>query len=135
MAQIEGGCLCGKVRYSSDAEPILKALCHCTHCQKQSGATYSSNAIIPEEEFSVTGKLSQYVDTGESGKQLRRYFCPNCGSHIYTSADAFPGLAIIKTGSLDDASWFKPDINIWCRSAQPWVQMGDGMTNFEKGPE
>jgi hypothetical protein len=30
--QIEGGCLCGKVRYSGEAEPIFVGVCHCTNC-------------------------------------------------------------------------------------------------------
>jgi len=134
MAKIEGGCLCGKVRYTSDAEPIMKALCHCTYCQKASGSTYTSNVLIPEESLSVNGELSGYTETGGSGKNLNSYFCPNCGSNIYNSTEAYPGLAIVKTGTLDDASWFKPDANIWCDSAQPWVKMGEGMANFPTNP-
>ncbi len=134
MAKIEGGCLCGKVRYQSDAEPIMKALCHCTFCQKASGSTYSSNALIPEDTFSVTGKLSCYVEKGGSGNDLNSYFCPNCGSNLYNTSAAYTGLVIIKTGSLDDASWFKPDANIWCDSAQPWVEMGKGMANYPENP-
>jgi hypothetical protein len=134
MAKIEGGCLCGKVRYQSDAEPIMKALCHCRYCQKASGSTYSSNVLIPDDAFSVTGELSCYVETGGSGKELNSYFCPNCGSNLYNTSEAYAGLVIIKTGTLDDASWFKPDANIWCSSAAPWVEMGEGMANYPESP-
>ena len=36
--KIEGGCVCGKVRYSADAEPIFVGVCHCSNCQKASGS-------------------------------------------------------------------------------------------------
>ena len=35
MPKLEGGCLCGAVRYTSEAEPALTAVCHCPDCQKQ----------------------------------------------------------------------------------------------------
>ena len=30
--KIEGGCLCGKVRDSADAEPAFVGVCHCKNC-------------------------------------------------------------------------------------------------------
>lgn len=134
MAKIEGGCLCGDVRYRSDAEPVMKALCHCSYCQKSSGSTYSSNLLIPESSFSVSGKLNCYTSTGGSGRMLNSYFCPNCGSNLYNTAEAYPGLVIIKTGSLDNPSEFKPDANIWCESAPSWVKIDEGMNNFPVAP-
>jgi hypothetical protein len=41
MAEITGGCLCGQVRYSANAEPAFVGVCHCTHCQKQTGTAFS----------------------------------------------------------------------------------------------
>jgi len=134
MAKIEGGCLCGKARYSSNAEPIMKALCHCTFCQKTSGSTYSSNILIPEESFSTSGELSCYVTTGGSGTPLNSYFCPNCGSNLYNTAGAYPRLVIVKAGTLDDPSEFKPDANIWCESAPSWVKIDEEMNNFPAAP-
>ena len=37
MAQIVGGCLCGQVRYTANADPAFTGVCHCTTCQKESG--------------------------------------------------------------------------------------------------
>jgi hypothetical protein len=35
-----GGCPCGQVRYSANADPALVGVCHCTHCQKQMGTAF-----------------------------------------------------------------------------------------------
>ena len=45
--KIEGGCLCGKVRYAGEAEPIFAGLCHCTHCQKHNGSAFSGVVAVP----------------------------------------------------------------------------------------
>ena len=39
--KIEGGCLCGQVRYTCDADPLFQAVCHCKNCQKQAGTAFS----------------------------------------------------------------------------------------------
>jgi hypothetical protein len=35
---LEGGCLCGAVRYRLNGEIEESAYCHCRTCQRQSGA-------------------------------------------------------------------------------------------------
>jgi hypothetical protein len=77
--------------------------------------------------------LASYADKGESGKPLSRKFCRNCGSSLATEAEALPGAMIIKAGTLEDKSWLKPNMHIWTRSAQPWVQIEPGATTFPKG--
>ena len=37
MREMTGGCLCGQVRYSANADPTIVAACHCKNCQKQTG--------------------------------------------------------------------------------------------------
>src|SRR3974390_745785 len=41
MPEMRGGCLCGQIRYSANAEPVLLAVCHCKNCQKQAGTAFS----------------------------------------------------------------------------------------------
>lgn len=120
--KIVGGCLCGKVRYSTDAAPVMVALCHCTHCQKQSGSAFSMNVGVPAAEFRVDGdSISTYEDTGSSGMPVFRRFCRNCGSPIFSDVKSVPGLLFVKAGTLDDASWVKPGIQLWGASRQPWA--------------
>ena len=35
---IEGGCLCGAIRYRVTAEPQGRTLCHCESCRRAAGA-------------------------------------------------------------------------------------------------
>ena len=55
MSKIEGGCLCGQVRYSSAEEPMMTAVCHYKSCQRQTGTAYSVLVAISEASLSVTG--------------------------------------------------------------------------------
>ncbi len=122
MAKIEGGCLCGNIRYTSDAEPLMTVLCHCKNCQKQSGSSYSTNIAIPKDALTIEGELTLYADTGDTGNPVNRYFSQNCGSHIFNDSVALDTLTIVKAGTLDDTAWVKPTMEVYCDSAQEWTK-------------
>lgn len=135
MTTQTGQCLCGSMTYEISADPVLTATCHCTHCQKSSGSAFSINVVVPEDGFKITGNtLTDYVDQGDSGLNLHRYFCNQCGSPVYTRADAMPGVSIIKAGTLNDTSSFKPAINIWCESQMEWIKDDEKAPNFDQMP-
>jgi len=115
---MKGGCLCGAVRYESDAAPLATAICHCTHCQRTSGSAFSVNVVLPRDKLNISGTTAAYHDKGESGAPVIRHFCPTCGSSLLSELSS--GLAAIKAGTLDDASGLTPSIQIWTRSAQKW---------------
>ena len=79
MPQITGGCLCGKVRYSTNAEPAFVGVCHCRDCQKFSGSAFAIVVAVPEQALSVEGQLSAFSKPGDSGQAIERRFCPVCG--------------------------------------------------------
>jgi len=132
MQKIEGECLCGNIHYSGKTDVLLTAICHCKNCQKQGGASFSTNFAVAENSVNFSGNLSLYEDKGDSGKSVNRYFCNQCGSPLYSESEALAGLMILKAGTLDDSSWIKPDTAIYCDSAQPWVDLGNEIKNFPK---
>lgn len=134
MARIEGGCLCGKVRYSSDVEPAFVGVCHCNDCQKFTGSAFSTVMALPAPAFKVTGTLKTFTKIGDSGKSVHRRFCPECGSGIVDEAEALLGMVMVNVGTLDDRSWVKPASEIYCDSAQPWVSLGGELRRFGKLP-
>jgi len=134
MPQMTGGCLCGQVRYSANVEPMFTGVCHCTSCQKQSGGAFNIVVAVPQATLSIQGSPKTYTKKGDSGSEVVSRFCPNCGSTILSEPAAMPGASILRAGTLDDTAWLKPTMEIYCDSAQSWVQLGGGMQRFAKMP-
>lgn len=126
----EGGCLCGHVRYSVSAEPMLTAVCHCRHCQKQCGSAYSIVSAYPEEAFTQTGTTRIFHDVGDSGQAVERHFCPDCGSPIISVVAALPGVVIVKAGTLDGFANVQPVAEVYCANRLSWLPALDGAAQF-----
>ena len=118
MGKLDGSCLCGNVTYTCDADPIASVNCHCRDCQRSSGAAFMTVVVVPADSIDVKGEtLSVFTVKGqEHGKSNNRHFCGNCGSQLLTRPDAYPGMAFIKAGTLNDTSLVKPAIDIWTES-------------------
>jgi len=116
-----GGCLCGAIRYETAGEPVFTLRCHCRDCQRQSGAAHVPAARVPSAGFRVLqGTPRRYVTKADSGNDIVRVFCGNCGTPLYVQVGTRPDLIGLRVCTLDDPSWFKPDADIFMRSAQPW---------------
>jgi hypothetical protein len=89
---------------------------------------------VPKPALSVQGTLKTFNDRGDNGKAVHRRFCPECGSSIITEAEVMPDLTIVMVGTLDDTSWVKPGMEIYCDSAQPWVCLEGERQRFPKMP-
>ncbi len=100
--KIEGGCLCGKVRYSADAEPAFVGVCHCKNCQKGTGTAFAIVVALPTPALNVQGTLQTFAGRGDSGKATYRRFCPECGSALIDEAEVMPNVTMIMAGTLDD---------------------------------
>ncbi|MCX7172665.1 MAG: GFA family protein [Proteobacteria bacterium] len=128
---ITGGCLCGKIRYAID-QPVEKIIaCHCTHCQKISGSGASFNTPVPSSAFKITaGTPKFFADTPDSGNIMHRYFCGDCGSSIYSQRTKTPEMVVLKVGTLDDSNGMKLVMNIWTKSARPWMHIDPALQGY-----
>ena len=79
----------------------------------------------------ASGRLSSHGLPAPDGQ---RHFCSACGSPVFSIAAVAPDLVFIKAGSLDDASWLKPAVEVWTTSAQSWSPQFEGTARLERGP-
>lgn len=123
MGQLDGHCLCGKSTYTCDGEPVTTFLCHCTDCQRGSGSAFSIVVGVDRDALHMAGdRIGSYTTVGEDTKEeVVRQFCAACGSPLVSLPEATPDMAFIKAGTLDDRSWLEPEMEIWSRSAHPYV--------------
>lgn len=131
-----GRCLCGSVTYSVDADPLVQAVCHCADCQRQTGNPFSVIVAVPRDALKVEGDtIASFATTGDDhGKDTQRSFCSNCGAPVFSHSEAMPEMAFIKAGSLDDASWLEPTVEVWTSSSHAWSPHFQGAARFERGP-
>ena len=134
MTNLQGGCLCGKVRYTVSADPVFSGVCHCTSCQKGTGSAFSVVLAVPSSGVAVTGALTSYVGKGDSGKDITKRFCPTCGSPISVEPALMPDMTLIEVGTLDDPSAAKPTMHIYCRSKMDWMPIPEGVGAFPAMP-
>ena len=134
MPELKGGCLCGAVRYTTTAEPVMSAVCHCRDCQRFTGSAFGALVGVPKEALSIHGTMKTFTSLGGSGKPILRHFCPECGSSIAEEPGTRPGLVILNVGTLDAPKSVTLTREIFCDDALPWVQVTGAMQRFAKAP-
>lgn len=129
-----GRCLCGQVTYELTGDLLATAVCHCDHCQRQSGGAFSVNLVAHESQLTVSGDLRTYEETGEHGDAVyvRRRFCGSCGSPIVSELAQPAGVIAVKAGTLDDKSDVQPTIEAWCVDRQPWVDLSGMAVSLDR---
>jgi hypothetical protein len=132
-----GGCSCGGIRYESTAEPIMMFKCHCRDCQQATGGGFAPGMLLPRAAFRLTrGQLRYHFTPSIARGKHKRGFCHECGSRV--TGGEFEGeesqFVGILAGTLDDPSWFQPQMDIFISDAQPWDQMDPKIPKFEQYP-
>ena len=130
MSDRKGGCLCGAVRYVLKGEPRSIAICHCTHCQRQSGSLFSFNLVLRESDYKQSGETMIYVDSGDSGHPVYRHFCGRCGSPISVKTALMPGKVVLKAGTLDNVEGLQPKAEIYTDHAVKWLEPITGAQRY-----
>jgi hypothetical protein len=125
---LEGGCLCGAVRYKImtgdetglNASALDGSYCHCSMCRKATGGGYAMLFDVPRSAMTWTrGAPAIY----RSSPIATRGFCAACGSPLYVETDAEP-VRSMTVGTLDDPSVFRPDHHYGIESRLPWADCG-----------
>ena len=131
---ITGGCLCGKVRYATESQPITTRLCWCRVCQFFATGNAAVSVCFPTAGMSIIGETRDYESIADSGNRMHRRFCPVCGTHMFSEAETRPHLIFVRAGTLDQPELAKPAATIWTASAPKWACIDERLPHFEGQP-
>ena len=129
-----GSCLCGQITYKAKATPLFQAHCHCQACRKNGGSGYAALVFIPIESLTWQGETSTYSHDSDSVTKMTKHFCGNCGSQLFGTNSAKPERIHIKVGTMEDASWFQPQCNVWASSRLPSTAVDKAIKDFATMP-
>ena len=84
-------------------------ICHCLDCRKHHGALFHASAIFPVDSVKIEGETHEYRG---------RYFCPTCGSSVYSrSGDELE----VHLGALDAPDQLQPTYDLWTIRREAWL--------------
>ena len=121
MIKHTGGCHCGKVTFSTEFDPLVVFQCNCKRCRKLFGTVAVFVAFGSKDEVQFNGEMSEYAAPAESGSLARTFFCSDCGTKIYGTADAFEGFGVM-LGAFDDPHQFEPKLENYIEHKLPWLK-------------
>lgn len=105
--------------------------CHCRDCQRVSGSPFVAAIYLPKSAFRWTkGTIRHHFTESAKGGSHKRGFCADCGSRI-SGGESDTGIGVT-VGSLDDASFFRPQVNMWVEDVCHWIALEPGLPAFEQ---
>lgn len=130
--ELEGGCLCGRVRFRTKQAPLRTLACHCTFCQRVTGSSYFAESMFPMDAVAFNdGQLSSYEHISDnSKKKVFVHFCSNCGTTVSLTFERWPDIRGISRGCYDDPNAVEVTSHIWTRSAQTGTALPAGVDCF-----
>ena len=123
---VQGGCLCGAVRYEIDG-PLRKVVyCHCGQCRKTSGHFVAATAVDLEHlHMTEDGGLSWF----ESSDIAKRGFCNRCGSSLFW-APAHNKYMAVMAGAIDAPTGLTSREHIHVDDKSDYYELSDGLPQF-----
>jgi hypothetical protein len=119
---LEGGCVCGAVRYRVASRPFEAGYCHCELCRRSSGAPVLAFATVPLAHFIVIKGEPRRRRSTSFGE---RWFCADCGTQLTMHVDHQPDTIDFTIASLDLPAQVLPEFHIFFDSRIDWFDCAD----------
>ncbi|KAJ5781217.1 hypothetical protein N7457_006377 [Penicillium paradoxum] len=138
----QGYCNCQSIRITLAQQPPNTVVCHCDCCKRSGGSgkwscyleqitylwlisnlAFSLNYLVDADAMTVedpNATLKVYDDKkSASGNIVKRHFCSNCGSAVFTKTPKLPGKAFLKASLFETVS--PPTAEVFDQKQFPWV--------------
>jgi hypothetical protein len=123
---IQGGCLCGAVRYEATREPYNVTHCHCTDCRRSSGSAFVTWASFQRAAFRFTHGEPRVLPW--AGRL--RSFCSVCGTPLTFLTTEQANEIDVTVCSLDHPETVTPADHTWIHDRLPWIRLADELPTY-----
>lgn len=132
MSEYVGSCLCGTVNFEVNGDFDSFYLCHCQHCQKDTGSAHAANLFSRSARVKWQSGVDAVTHFTLSGTRHSKSFCKFCGSALPNTQ--IIGLLVVPAGSLDADLTMLPTAHIFSASAAAWDEDLSEATKFNGLP-
>ena len=133
MTHYSGSCLCGNAKFEVVGKFDGFYLCHCQHCQKDTGSAHAANLFSNSAKLTWLAGSDAVTTFTLPGTRHKKSFCKFCGSALPTNHEE--GLLAIPAGCLDTEVSTPPTAHIFTASKAVWTTGLGDVPEFERLPE
>lgn len=133
MTNYFGSCLCGNTKFEVQGKFDGFYLCHCQHCQKDTGSAHAANLFSQSAKLTWLAGSDSVTTFTLPGTRHKKSFCKFCGSALPSNNEI--GLLAIPAGCLDTEVSMSPTAHIFTSSKAVWDKCLDDVPEFEGLPE
>ncbi len=125
--KLQGGCFCGKIKYSASAEPFDSDYCHCNQCRLSVGSVVVAWMDFKLDQIQWSdNKPKEY----KSSEKIRRGFCDQCGTSLSYRHVDYPDYYSLTNASLDDPNLLAPKYHIHTNDQVQWLNIKDDCQRY-----
>lgn len=130
---LQGGCLCGAIRYRFLGAASSSSTCFCKSCRRASGAPAVSWFVGKLTQLTwLAGQPTPY----RSSELVIRTFCNTCGTPLSYQHRARPDDIELTTATLDQPEAMPPSEEIWLSHKVAWAVSDSRLRHFsEENPD
>jgi len=133
MTEHFGSCLCGTVSFTVIGDFESFYLCHCRHCQKDTGSAHAANLFSQSAKLTWQSGADAVTSYTLPGTQHNKSFCKLCGSALPSTQVA--EVLVVPAGCLDTELSILPNAHIFSASKAAWDGKLEQVPEFEGLPE
>ncbi|KAJ7132306.1 Mss4-like protein [Mycena epipterygia] len=136
-------CFCGAVQLAFPTQGpglVNVFLCNCSDCHKITASMFATNFTVADTHLKhLRGrenlKVFSQKKTIGSGNTMANHFCSTCGTLMYRVGDSWPGMSILRVGTVDDfhvqETKLKPRVEQFIEERVSWLPGLEGVPQVE----
>jgi len=136
-------CFCGAVQLALPLEApglVDIFICNCSDCRKLTVSMFASNIIVSDKYLRHLRGQDNLKTFGQkesvrAGSMMTNYFCHTCGTLMYRVGERFPGVSILRLGTVDDFNLaetkLRPRTEQFIEDRVSWFKGCEGATQSE----
>ena len=131
MTEHRARCQCGQLTVTATADPDVVVACSCQHCQHRTGSPFGVGGYFRKETITVSGETKSWERDADTGRWLKNFFCPVCGTTVYWTLEMRPDHYGVAAGAFE-APLPEPARAVWAQEKHDWVEFPKHWEVFPK---